>query len=182
MALIADDGWMPWAIVGGYALALLLAMRAGRRTAVSGERRFWWLTSAMMLVLGLNKQLDLQTQLTAFARILAREQGWYEARREVQIWFIAIGGLLALGLGVWLARLTMLAGAAVRVSLVGVLLLCGFVLLRAVSFHHVDVLLGMRVMGRKMQVLLEILGIAITGAGAAVSLLARTTGSRREPG
>jgi hypothetical protein len=180
--LINDDDWVPWVVVGAYALALLLAARAARGTADADQRRFWWLVAAMLLLLGLNKQLDLQTQLTAVGRSLARGEGWYGARRAVQMLFIAVGGVVAAGLGLWLVKLTARAGPAVRLSLAGVFLLGAFVMRRAVSFHHVDVLLGICWAGVKIHVVLELLGIAVTGAGAALTLWERRPGPHREPG
>jgi hypothetical protein len=42
----------------------------------------------LFLALGINKQLDLQTALTELGRVLAYDQGWYEERQTVQVWFI----------------------------------------------------------------------------------------------
>ncbi|MDB5657901.1 MAG: isopropylmalate isomerase large subunit [Cypionkella sp.] len=37
-----------------------------------------------MLILAVNKQLDLQSALAATGRCIAQFQGWYRARRDVQ--------------------------------------------------------------------------------------------------
>jgi hypothetical protein len=53
----------------------------------------------MFVGLGINKQLDLQTALTEFGRVLADNQGWYDKRQVVQVWFIWRGlGLYVDGL------------------------------------------------------------------------------------
>ncbi len=101
------------------------------------------------MLLGINKQLDLQIALTDFGHRLAREQGWYDRRQEVQALFIAL--IAAVGLVVvsafdWLAR------AALRgrlLALLGLVFLVNFILIRASLFHHVDVLIGLRLGGLK---------------------------------
>lgn len=180
--LIHDDGWVPWVVVGGYAVAMLLSARVAQGTSEPGQRRFWWLTTLLLLLLGLNKQLDLQTDLTALGRSLARGEGWYGQRRDVQLAFILCGGLVAAWLAIWAIRLSAHAAPAARLSLAGVFMLGGFVMLRAISFHHVDVLLGTRMLGARIHVLLELLGIAVTAAGAALTLWERRPGPHREPG
>ena len=41
-----------------------------------------------MIVLGINKQLDLQSDLTWAAKIAAHKEGWYDLRRGVQGLFL----------------------------------------------------------------------------------------------
>ena len=57
----------------------------------------WNALAVGLLLLGINKQLDLQTALTELGKILAARQGWYEHRQRVQIDFI-IGVVLVGGL------------------------------------------------------------------------------------
>jgi len=119
-----------------------------------------------LLLLGINKQLDLQTALTEFGRIVAHEQGWYDERQQVQIDFI-MGVFLV---GIWLVfAVLLLAGRnlpRLGLALLGIVFLCCFVAIRASSFHHVDILLGTRVGGLKMNWILELGGIALVGVGA----------------
>jgi hypothetical protein len=113
--------------------------------------------------LGINKQLDLQTALTELGRVLASMQGWYEQRRTVQFWFIvavaAICFLMALVLLV-LARARR-APMPTWLALVGVVIVLGFVTIRAASFHHFDQFIGSRVLGLKWNWVLEMGGISI---------------------
>jgi hypothetical protein len=91
-AAIRDGQWRPgigdptplgWATVVAYLAASWACCRAAaaeRRSAHRGRnstRPFWSSLGLLLLLLGLNKQLDLQSALTAFGRRLAREQGWY---------------------------------------------------------------------------------------------------------
>jgi hypothetical protein len=61
---------------------------------VSQRLRAWRSIALAFLVLGLNKQLDLQTALTEAGRVLANVQGWYDQRQIVQVAFIAVDHLL----------------------------------------------------------------------------------------
>ena len=161
-----DAGTLPWLTVAGYLIGAVLCVRQRAHGETARERLFWMLAGLAMLLLGINKQLDLQTALTAWGRKMAREGGWYHQRREFQAAFltaaVAVAAATALGLA-WLVR-----GMRPRVMVVlaGLCLLGLFVLVRAASFHHVDVALRVPVFGLKLHTVLELTGIAIVLAGA----------------
>jgi hypothetical protein len=132
-----------------------------RASSVGRRVLFWRLLLIGMLVLGINKQLDLQSILPVVGRQIARQQGWYESRQAVQHAFItgvAISGIAALSIFAFLFR-----SAALRRPLapVGLIFLFSFVLIRASSFHHVDVLLGEAILGVRVNHLLELGGISL---------------------
>ena len=106
IAACVGDQWSPqigdptiagWATVVAYALCAVLSFMALLRVEDRRERIFWGLVTLAMLTLGVNKQLDLQSVLTAAGRCLSQLQGWYEERRVFQRDFI-IGLLMAAGL------------------------------------------------------------------------------------
>ena len=114
----------------------------------------------------MNKQLDLQSALTATGRCLAKMQGWYEERRTVQKDFLF--GLATLSAVFLVAILALLRGSWSRTGLavIGLVFVCGFVMMRAVGFHHFDKMLGVPVMGIRANGILEWTGpvlIAISG-------------------
>jgi hypothetical protein len=158
-----DNNVVGWATVLVYLTAAYASMRAAQGlTGPEGmprrERWFWWVAAGVMLALAVNKQLDLQTLLTLIARCHAQLTGWYDIRRIVQRDFIL--GVAAGGVGL-LALLTyLLRGIFGRVwlALLGLGFVCVFVVVRAASFHHVDILLGTWVFGIKMNWLLELPG------------------------
>ena len=140
---IGDPEITGWLTVLSYVICLWLALMVLRRRAKGGVRGRWLSIAALMAFLGLNKQLDLQTALTATGRCMAQAQGWYDQRYLVQLAFIAglvLGVALAL---IWAAKT--LRGAMRRngLALFGLAVLCGFVLVRAVGFHHFDWLISM---------------------------------------
>src|SRR5438874_10119642 len=148
LAFTAEDHWEPgigdptvvgWVTVVVYFVAAGLCWRASRRTPAardrSGQRLFWQLFAVAMVLLGFNKQLDLQTWFTLFVKQLALSEGWYQQRRVYQAAFI---GAVALGGAATLAGMKRLAGratAAVRWAVAGGVFLGCFILIRASSFH-----------------------------------------------
>ena len=155
---IGDPTFVGWFTVFAYAYAAYWAYRVRARCleamrpyrgaatpesiALRQLSRFWLFTFALLVALGINKQLDLQTWLTEIGRDLAHEQGWYEQRRAVQRLFIALlalGGLATAGI---LAHHFRRVLRLVWVALSGIVLLFSFVVIRAASFHHVDQFLG----------------------------------------
>jgi hypothetical protein len=151
--------------------AFLLAFLGFRRRllalpARARMRTLWLGLAVILLLLGINKQLDLQTALTEIGRILARRQGWYDNRRRVQAVFIACVALF--GLATFRAVLLLARGElrSLRAVLAGTLFLICFVTIRAASFHHIDMFLGTNLVGFRMNWIIELGGIAFIIAGA----------------
>lgn len=158
--VIGDPGWQGWATVLLYLLTSLLALRVAIRGNFPAqtrrrERVFWFVITLLMAALAVNKQLDLQSALTALGRCLARAQGWYNERRYVQLAFlIALAGLALVFL---LGVLALMRGSLGRsaVPAIGLAFTCSFVLMRAVGFHHFDRMLGVPVMSLRANTVLE---------------------------
>jgi hypothetical protein len=139
-----------------------------KRTPPQVRMRGLWLGIFVLLVLlGINKQLDLQTAFTELGRMAAHAGGWYARRRKYQIVFI-LAVFLASG---WILRsiLLLASGQGLRMApaLLGIAFLFCFVVTRAASFHHIDRLLGMSFEGFKMNWILELGGIALIIYGTA---------------
>lgn len=163
---LGDNHLMGWVTVGVYLSAAVAAALVARRLidrepAARRERWFWMITAGMMLILAINKQLDLQSLLTIFARCHAQLSGWYDDRRAVQevfIYLVAGGGVLGLALIAFLLRGLL---GHVGLALAGLGFVCVFVVIRAVSFHHFDGFLGSAAVGIKLNWLLELPGPAL---------------------
>jgi hypothetical protein len=160
---LGDNHWVGWLTVVVYLIAGLAAARVARAVpdSVAGsarERLFWGITAATLLALAVNKQLDLQSLLTMIARCHSQLSGWYNDRRVVQeafIVMIALSGVVSLALMALILR-----GILGRVwaALLGLGFVCVFVVVRAASFHHVDIFLGSSFGGVRMNWLLELPG------------------------
>ena len=161
---IGDPTPIGWITVILYALCAWqcyrLATRHGGLVGKS-ESTLWWILALALVALGINKQLDLQTALTEFGRIVAHQDGWYERRRAVQVVFIygvaALAGCAALAMA-YLAREAPLATMA---AIAGSVCLLAFIAIRAASFHHFDQFFGSEYFGLRTNWILEIGGICI---------------------
>lgn len=170
---IGDPSVMGWVTVVLYFVAAAQCFFIGRRHDLAFakfERGLWRLIALGLLALGINKQLDLQSALTEAGRLIAREQGWYEQRGELQRMFIIEVAVVLAILAVLLAVITRRAPAPTRVAVLGSCVLLGFVVIRASSFHHMDVLIDMSWLGIRMNWVLEIGGILVVFAGARLRL------------
>jgi hypothetical protein len=148
---------------------LLRGMRSVGRPVPVIERvpALWAGLSLMLFLLGLNKQLDLQTLFTDIGRLMAKDEGWYADRRFFQ--FIFIVALVLVG-GVAMRALWRFARGhlqELRLALLGALGLTCFVAIRAASFHHFDIFIGSEVAGLTFNAILEIGAISLIVAGAA---------------
>ncbi len=169
---IGDPTPMGWFIAFAY-----MAVCAGGAILWNNERKaksrgqtasplFWFVLTVSLLFLGINKQLDLQTLLNDIGRRMARSEGWYDQRKTYQAIFIAAVaacGLFVLGVFLWLARRQWKRDF---IALLGTVFLYVFVLIRASSIHHVDVMLHWRFLGWNWNWVLELGGIVVVGIGA----------------
>lgn len=169
---IGDPSLMGWVTVAVYLLAAVLCARTARaawREAPAAPSqagpsardawRLWGALAALLLALGLNKQLDLQSLFTQTGRDLALAQGWYAQRRWVQGGFIALLGAAALGVAWWLRHT--LREPAQRLAGLGLCFLMAFVVMRAASFHHMDGLINASFAGIRMNWVLELAGLGV---------------------
>lgn len=164
---IGDPTIYGWITVGCYFFAVVICANKAFNLKSAGEGyRFWLCLALFLLLLGINKQLDLQTWFTQTLRDSAREHGWYEARRPLQALFIAgLAGGILISL-VSIRRFLAASWHRHKIAWIGVELLCAFVLMRAASFHHMDVFINHHWFGVRFNVLLEIGAILVIIAGA----------------
>lgn len=170
-------GWVTVFAYGCCALTTLMAAWRAGKNPWQNDRRLWTIVTILMTMLCLNKQLDLQSLFTDIGRTIAWQQGWYENRRSFQKEFVLVvmaasvvitGFLTWRFRGFW-KRHFLLAG--------GLAFLLTFIVVRAISFHHVDLMLKMEVSGVRMNWFLELGGILLIWIAAARDLLKSPTGA-----
>ncbi len=160
-----------WATVTAYLFAAALSARAAARAKLGRDKRgrlFWHILAGLMVFLGINELLDLQTLLTIAGREYAKSAGWYGAHRAVQYIFVLglTGFTGATGLAtIWLTRC---ADFTVHMALSGLVFIGLFVLLRASSFHHLDELIGRETADVNWGSMPEVTGIAIIAWAASL--------------
>ncbi len=137
-----------------------------RERFVAGERYTWSAISILFVALGINKQLDLQTALTEFGRVVADHQGWYSERQIVQIWFIIGVAVICVLITCVLLAFARKSTAPTWLALVGTATVLAFVLIRAASFHHIDRFLGATILGLRWNCVIEMGGISTVIVGS----------------
>ncbi|MEQ9482118.1 hypothetical protein [Coleofasciculus sp. F4-SAH-05] len=170
---IGDPTFMGWFTVVAYFITALLCLINALPhplvfplQRVSQIRWLWGLFAILLLLLGINKQLDLQSLVTVVGKELALSQGWYQQRRMVQTQFIVGIVVAALVLVSVIGRAIYAERRTYRLALLGLIFLSCFIVIRASSFHHIDALIGWQVVGLRMNWILEIGGIACIAIAA----------------
>lgn len=163
---IGDPTIGGWLTVALYVLAVWSTWKTGNSIWQPREFSLWRALSVLFIALGINKQLDLQTALTELGRVIAFDQGWYEQRQTVQVWFIAGVAVICLVLALLLILLAYDAPFSTLVASLGAAVVLAFVLIRAASFHHIDRFIGGYVLGLKWNWVLEMGGISIVLVGS----------------
>lgn len=157
---------MGWTVTGAYALSAGLCLATGlreRQCAGAPDRfpRFWFALGGALLILTVNKQLDLQAALTAAGRDWSRTLGLYHHRALLQAAFVAAVALCFVCAAGAAARFAGRRLLRVPMACCGVVVLMGLVVLRAASFHHVAAAVA-----NPLPLLLELAGAALISADA----------------
>jgi hypothetical protein len=153
-----------WVTLAAYLFAASLSARAARSASLTGQARdvvFWRVSAVILLVLGVNEILDLQTLLTSIGRAYAKANGWYGDHRRLQYVSVLALGAAAVFAGIALLWLTAGAHGAVRLALAGLAFIGLFAMSRAASFHHLDELLRYLTPVVSWHRMLEMTGILI---------------------
>ncbi|WP_041527493.1 hypothetical protein [Paracoccus aminophilus] len=175
---IGDPNIWGWLTVLSYLICCGLSLAAAGRLRGRGGRGLWCTISGLMLFLGINKQLDLQTALTDTGRCLAHLQEWYEGRQLIQMLFI--GGLFVIISAIFALALANMRGKlrANLLAFLGLFVLLTFVMVRAVGFHHMDALISAQIASVSLNFVFENVGLLMIAANA-VAILRATAPERR---
>lgn len=141
---------------------------------------FWWGLAVFMLLMGFNKQLDLQVLVLQVGRQMSMEQGWYAERDALRKWVILAFGCTGLILIAWFVWTCRRVWRRYILMICGIALLVFFVVIRASADRIV--ILGYRPGKFPMYDILEVGGIVCIGASALMELrrLKRKTGDRNQ--
>lgn len=162
---IGDPGIMGWSIAFFYlATAGICFWRTRQR---SGQHRlFWFLIGLFLVLMGFNKQLDLQTWLIQTAKHISIQYGWYQHRHQMVIGFIAALLLWGALSQAWLYSVMETLNKYEKLALLGLGILFVFIAARAASFEHMDIFAGGKMLAQRMYWIMEISGIACIAAAA----------------
>lgn len=161
-----------WLIVVAYFVAAFLCAKKIRRfQAIESDsnrtlKTFWILVCTLLLTLGINKQLDIQSLITFALKDTAIHYGWYDQRRIYQEWFILSVLFLALTFTISLSIAFKSILKDHILAVFGMVLLIAFVAIRASSFHHMDHIIGLPIFGTNINFVLEMTGIFLIAVNA----------------
>lgn len=172
---IGDPTIVGWLTVAVYFVVALICFKTAfmsrsernlsTRYPEKSLRIFWLGLTFLLIFLGINKQLDLQTLFTQIGRDIAIEQGWYKDRRIVQAAFIIFMGLAGMISLTVLLKTFRHIHSSIKITLSGCVILFVFILMRAASFHHMSIFFDMESSCTRMNWLLELGGLIIIGTG-----------------
>lgn len=158
---------MGWITVLNYALVFIACGVA----AMSGTRnaRFWAALCLFMLLLGAAKATAADVLLADLIRIPLRNSELYDERRGYQEAIIA--GLFAAAAlaGALLLYRKRAARFPVKLAAFASVGLLGFIVIRSVSLHQVDELLGIKAFGISVNAVIENAAIIVIGICAAIT-------------
>ena len=164
---IGDPTILGWVTVLVYFAVALFCLKAATSAGLKqSDKTFWIFLTFFLIALGINKQLDLQSLLTQIGRNIAIEQGLYEYRRAIQAVFIIFIGLLGIICTTILLRTYRKADRAIKIAFAGCIILFTFILIRASSFHHIDLYINVKLVSATMNNVLELGGLVIIGVGS----------------
>jgi hypothetical protein len=160
---IGDPTLLGWSTTAAYLVAAALCWRAAAHARVRSARLGrWWAGFALAtLLLGINKELDLQALLFVLGKSFVHAQGWYGQRRAVQALFVGVMLLSAGGLLAWMlyrarALLRQLIWPFAGLALIGAY----------AGLHVVSVHLWRVSSGSSLAFVIELTGIALVAWGA----------------
>jgi len=129
------------------------------------ESALWQGIFAVLIVLAINRLLG--GAITDLARVYAIQRGWYWQRRIVQAEFIFIVAITC-----WLVAITVLflarhSPAATQIALMGIVTLIALAFVRDTSLHQIDYLINLRIVGLKVNWILDLggLGLVLVASG-----------------
>ena len=130
---------------------------------LSNYRYIWFMygITALIFLLGINKQLDFQMLLTDFAREFVKVKGMYVNRKPFQIQIISIFASIGIGILTFILYTLRFAPKRMWLALVGISILFSFTIIRLISLHNIESFVSKSFLGIRIVDALEISGISI---------------------
>jgi hypothetical protein len=155
----AIGGLGPAIFAAIYVCVAWIAWRTSRFIFPRKENALWRGTCVTLIALGANRLLE--GTLSNIGRTVAFDQGWYGERQALQIGVVTgIVVFFSLATIIWLVILRR-ATASSWLVLFGIMMLIAFALVRDVSLHQIDQIIGERIFGFKLNWLLELGGLGL---------------------
>jgi hypothetical protein len=160
-----DPTVMGWFITFCYFLTFIISFYLVKKTIPFIKNKniiwFWYSVTILIILLGINKQLDLQMLFADYARLYAKMSGMFVNRRPFQHKIISL--LATMGISVFSIFIYTFwrAPKTIWVALIGFSILFSFPLIRLVSLHRLEALLYKSFLSVRIVDVIEVMGIAI---------------------
>ena len=166
---VGDPNALGWSITAGYLVTAVFCYLRSRLHAGLGalrHARFWFMIGLFLLLIGFNKQLDLQTLFLQLAKAFTLEHGLYQYRHGLIIAFIGALVLWGAASQVWLySNMTRLRRPE-KQALLGLGILFVFIAARAAYFQHLIQIEHGALLAQRAYWLMEIAAIACISTAA----------------
>jgi hypothetical protein len=160
-----DPSVMGWFITFCYFLVFIISFYFVKKTTPFIKNKnfiwFWYAVTIFIILLGINKQLDLQMLFADYARLYAKMSGMFVNRKPFQHKIISL--LATIGISVFFIFIYNFwrAPKTTWIALFGFSILFSFPLIRLVSLHRLESLLYKSFLSVKIVDVIEIIGISI---------------------
>lgn len=171
---LAQVSWHHGLVTASYlGAAWLCFMNAYLASAAQEPRGGWHASVTILCLLAANTVLRADLWLAHVLRAMAQLQGWYGQRRPLQYAMLALLLLMLVVAGHWSRRARVGADRLSRSATLSLGLLLVLAAMRAVSAHHSDAVLNLRVLGLSLGRWLEFGAIGLVALSARRGLVRR---------
>jgi hypothetical protein len=161
MTLNGDPTPLGWATTALYFIGALRAAGNATKVASPADRRIWQEMLVALIVLGINKEMDLQSTLIASARAIFKVSGPTVIRDILYAVFLitlfSISGAYILKRKLDYSRFA----RANKMAVLGGFFIFGYAIARAISISHLDEAIGINLDSISLLWMLEIIGLMI---------------------
>lgn len=179
-----DSSVMGWFITCYYLFVFILSFYLIKKIAPHIKNKkylwFWYGVIILIMMIGINKQLDIQMLLADYARLYAKMSGIFQNRKPFQHKIISL--LATIGISIFFILIYKLwhAPKITWFALIGFSILFSFPLIRLVSLHRIESLLYVSVLSIKVVDVLEIIGISIVFIAIIMNYFAYKNGNAKK--
>lgn len=179
-----DPSVMGWLITFYYLFVFILSFYLIKKITPYIKNKkylwFWYVVTILIILLGINKQLDVQMLFADYARLYAKMSGIFENRKPFQHKIISL--LAAIGISIFFILIYNFwhAPKTTWFALIGFSILFTFPLIRLVSLHSIESLLYVSVLSIRVVDILEIIGISIVFIAIIMNYFAYKNGNSKK--
>ena len=166
---IGDPTLLGWCITLGYFATAALSLRTMQRQQKKQSKNFWAIVGILMLIMGFNKQLDLQTLIIQTGKDLSKACGIYDDKIKIQVAFILLFSICGFAAT---AGFFFLIGKQVLkfpFAIAGIILLVCYVIMRAGTMQQFEILPDRNIRQFQLNQLLEIVALGSICLGAIIN-------------